>query len=222
MRPFYLSAVAFFTFTASQTTVFAEPAAPAPLTVTAQRPPRDLGGGVEAWIGPSFTNSLHRSNDLHDWGVGGSLGVLPSLRWRLLRVGALVEASTFVFTGQAINTGLVIGPSWQPLPALRLELLAEGGLHSFFGIGGGLFVDSTSGETSAELPYAGVRASIAWRFGKEHRGILGGWFSFRDDLMRRTASPTVTTCLFGCSSERESWNVGGESFTLGIRVGFES
>ena len=65
------------------------------------------------------------------------------------------------------------GVTWQATPVVRLDLLAEGGLSTYFNVGQDLFVTHVEGDRFALLPFAGVRAGLGWRFGPRKQGVVG-------------------------------------------------
>lgn len=154
-----------------------------------------------------------------DFGFG--FGLQWTLRWKLLRAGVDGDFAMHVFAPGAAHAGLVAGLTWQPVPAVRLDLLADGGLSTYFDLGTALFVTKVEGERTAFLPYAGARVGIGWRFGPRGQGVVGLYLGLREDLMRRTTHLTVTSCLLGCATTDETWRMGGESFYVLSRIGWE-
>jgi hypothetical protein len=51
-------------------------------------------------------------------------------------------------------------------------------------------------------------------------GIVGLWASANDTLARTTINPTVESCFLSCSTQSPTYTVGGPSFTLGLRLGY--
>jgi hypothetical protein len=190
-----------------------ELASPSPAAPIPTRIPRvDLDGSFFADFGHWYN---------HNTSGGSGVGVETSITMRLgaLRLGGFTDVES-MFGATSIQGGLLVGPSWTPLPALRLDATGELGGNYVFGIGQDLFVGQTSGQTTAFLPFAGARLSASLRVGREHHGVIGLWGGFREDLTRETR---VTTCTsgWGCDRTPQTTTLGGESFLAGLRLGFE-
>lgn len=190
---------------------------PAPV---AQRP---FGWSLEGGIGINAINGAIREGQNPgqpiDYGLG--FGLQWTLRWKLLRIGLDGDIAMHIFAPGTVHAGLVAGVTWQATPVVRLDLLAEGGLSTYFNVGEDLFVTHVEGDRFAALPFAGVRAGLGWRFGPRKQGIFGLYLGFREDLMRKTLHPIVTSCLLGCSTVEETWKMGGESYYVLTRIGWE-
>jgi hypothetical protein len=157
----------------------------------------------------------------HDTSGGTGVGFETTVTTRLgaLRVGSFTDFESLIGP-TSIQGGFLAGPTWAPVPALRLDAIGELGGNYVFGIGQDLFVGQTSGQTTAFLPFVGARLSASLRVGREHHGVIGLWGGFREDLTRETR---VTTCNsgWGCDRTPQTTTLGGESFLAGLRFGFE-
>jgi hypothetical protein len=105
-----------------------------------------------------------------------------------------------------------------PNPSSRFELLAEGGVQSISNIGGGLFSNVVAGG-NATLPYFGARGSLSALLGRSHTFLLGWWLNVGSTLVHTTVNPTVQFCFLGCSTATETHDVGGWTFSTGLRLG---
>jgi hypothetical protein len=190
-------------------------AAPARAEITGD----EVGYGAEVWIGPSFTNHVQADPSTSAWDGGVDLGLLISVRWRILRGGIFADYAGDLFNADSTHVGGLGGVGWEALSWLRLEALGELGVDHLTHVGSDLF-SNTSGDNSAFFPFIGVRLGIALRLGWENAGTLGLWFGFREDLGRATVHPTEEG-WFGSPPTTQTWNVGGESFWIGLRAGLE-
>ncbi len=186
-------------------------AAPARAEITGDQ----IGGGAELTLGYTYGNNGQRLDPTPSnsaWQNGGVVGVLTSLRWRNLRGGLFGEIDGNFGPG-GYRIGNASGIAWEPAPGLRFEALGEIGVHA---IVAHYLLDSSSGDDTALFPFLGARLGFAFRLGWEHAGTLGLWLGLRADLGRATLHPTVFD-----DSRAQTWNVGGESFWIGLRLGLE-
>lgn len=175
--------------------------------------------GFELTLGTGIADGSHEASHA-GWTAAGSIGAITSLRWRHLRAGVVVDLTGVVFQANELHLGAIAGGTWDVGRSLRLEVLGELGADYVYNIGGqDLFTTGSTGDTTAWLPFAGLRLSAAWHVGSNE--LIGLWLGVREDLSRATVLPDVTSCLFGCSTSHEEWHAGGTTVTLGFRIGFE-
>ena len=151
-------------------------------------------------------------------GAGGS----PSAsRGSITRDGSRPASGQFALFGSSSTIlGVLAGVKGDPLPWLRLELLAEGGANSVSGAGTELFSSSLSGD-NAVLPYLGGRAGVSALLGHSRRFVLGWWVSGGDDVGQVTIHPVIQSCFLMCSQTAETFTIGGPSWSTGLRIGGE-
>lgn len=203
------------------------PRAPAP---SPQPPPRDFDRGFEG--GPVISVSNGAPKDGHDtpsFACGGGFGAQFTFRWKWLRYGFDADFALHPGAFDTVHLGLLAGVTFRPIPALRIDLLADTGMAMYFRLDPvnfgeiyGITDETVSGSNNALLPYAGGRAGIAWRFGSRYQGVFGVNLGFREDLTRHTLQRTTRSCfLAACGTTEQVWHIGGEGFYLMARIGFE-
>ncbi|HEY2518423.1 MAG TPA: hypothetical protein VGI39_46460 [Polyangiaceae bacterium] len=183
-----------------------------------EAPPARFGFDAEALFFYGITDSYRSASNNEQVIVG--IGGLAALRVGALRFGGTVDTGALIFgSASTTHVGALGGASWLPRPWLTLRGDLEAGAHYTSGIGGGLFVDSVAGDTTALLPYAGLRTSALIRAGNF---LIGLSAVAREDLGRRTVTPEVTSCFLSCATTQETWRAGGESLDVGLTLGFET
>ena len=83
----------------------------------------------------------------------------------MARVGITADLGGILLSGSRAHLGVVAGIVFDLAAPFRVEVLAEGGMSNYRGLGDRLFVPHVTGDDAATLPYLGGRASFAWRFG---------------------------------------------------------
>ncbi len=184
----------------------------------------DHYGELRVAIGAGATNSAHSQDD-----PNGSQGdVLAGVTASMLgRRGWLVLGATGSLEGELFGArhtflGFVTGVA-VPGETAHFELLSEIGAHMMSSIGDG-FLTTTSGETSAELPYVGAQARISIDPGVVKHLAFDVAVTGRFDLARSENRIHVDQgfCMDDCESRLEIWDVGGQSVdvSLGLRYLF--
>ncbi len=131
-----------------------------------------------------------------------TLGIDAVASYKFLRVGALGETSGGVFGSELYTLGAVVGVGTSELDDhLEANLGVEGGAHFYRRLGDHLFSSNVSGG-SADLPFAGIRASLTYRFGKSRVFGLGVLGFVRTDLGHAAADATVDSWGDGKSTEK--------------------
>ncbi len=157
------------------------------------------------------------------------IGVLGSVRCNYLRLGGTLGVLSAVVGSHRLQAGALAGVTI-PGAHATIELLAEGGLHHYFGVGSGMFVHNVSGETRANLPYLGARVSLgrriesvswlSWLSWLGSGGVVRAFFAFQVDLATRTLRQDVTAGIMGSSTREVLQPVGGGTAMFGLSVGF--
>jgi hypothetical protein len=177
----------------------------------------------EGWFFFDTSNAYRvAGTPAHTWGYG--YGAMVSARIEALRVGVFGDVAAQGVGPRSLCGGVVLGPSWAPLPWLQVDALGEIGAHDIYDIGDGLF--ATSGGPSTVLPFLGARLSAARRFGPGHHAVLGLSLGFREDVGQQSNATPGISCIARCSTAAQStaskaWSIGGESWLAGVRLGFE-
>jgi hypothetical protein len=146
------------------------------------------------------------------------LGLVLTHREGSLLLGAKGDAQGTVFGPSSSHIGVLGGFVIDLGPRSRLELTGHGGIHATSGIGDGLFVTAVRGDRSASAPYVGTRVALAWR--PRQSLYVTFWMASAHDLVQQRADVQVTSCLFGCVTNAESYEVGGHEITGGIGLGW--
>lgn len=149
-------------------------------------------------------------------------GVSALFRLKSLELGFALQDGGEVWGTHHLHVGGVGGLALDPLPWMRVEILAELGAHSMDDIGSGLFVSATT-PLDAVFPYAGLRLGWTARFGKGPvRPLVGVWTTLQADLGARETVVQERTCfLFGCSTAPAEYELGGLTAGVAIRAGVE-
>ncbi|HUH01943.1 MAG TPA: hypothetical protein VML75_08090 [Kofleriaceae bacterium] len=150
-----------------------------------------------------------------------SLGLSVLARRKSLIYGATTQVGSSIFGAGHTYVGGVFGLA-SPGSGAHVELLAEGGAHIVSGLGNDLF-STTSGETSATLPYLGSQVRLSLDPGDPKHLVFDLAVTGRVDLLTAEREVMTTSCFFGCSSQRETWRAGGQSIdvTLGLSYQFD-
>jgi hypothetical protein len=191
---------------------------PSEIASAAPSPPRTQGLVWDGWLGGG-ASSLVKGYDGAGVFAFGSTGLYHN-SWLEMGSGVTVQLAPFGPFASTVLGGLVGLKSDDTDVHSRYELLAEVGAD-FVDVGGGLFVNSVD-HGSATLPYLGARGAFSFLLGRSHRFVLGVWASAGDAVGTTVVHPVVTTCLLGCSTETETYTIGGFSWTIGLRIGGEA
>jgi hypothetical protein len=151
--------------------------------------------------------------------VFGFTGLYHS-QWFELGTSFTVQDTVFGFAS-VIFSGLAGVKADDLDNHVRYELLAEGGADFVGGVGGGILVNSVE-HGSATLPYLGGRGGMSFLLGERHRFVLGVWTSAGEAIGTTVIHPVVNSCFLGCSSDTETYTIGGFSWTAGLRIGGEA
>jgi hypothetical protein len=168
---------------------------------------------LDGWLGGGASSVIKEDGTAGTVALG--LTGLYYHRWLEVGLGYTAEAALFYFTTQV--PGLLAGVKLDPVPWLRFDLLAESGASIVSRVGSGLFVKSLQGDDAA-LPYLGGKASVSVRVVK-HRVLIGWWVNAGEAMRGTTLNPTVETCFLGCSVSQQTFTFGGESWSMGLRIG---
>lgn len=160
-----------------------------------------------------------------DEGCGSTIieyGVTGILRLRPVELGFVLQEGGEVWGTHHLVIGAVGGVAFDPLGWMRVEALAELGVHSMDDIGSGLFV-SASEPFDAAFPYAGLRLGWTARFGSGPvRPLVGVWTTLQADLGDRDTEVQERTCfIFGCSTSPAEYDLGGITAAVAVRAGIE-
>lgn len=179
-------------------------------------PVGDHGFMLDVWLGGGRSAAL---KETVRWGAGVGVTGIYHYRWLELGVGYRVEAAVFSYVSQV--PGVLAGVKTDPYPWLRFELLAEGDAYIVSDVGDELFSTVVSGETGAVRPYLGGRWGMSLLLGDPHQFLLGWWVNAGEATGQVTMHPVVQSCFLGCSTETETFTLGGPSWSMGLRIGGE-
>ncbi len=151
-------------------------------------------------------------------GSFNATGLTAILKVGLLEAGLLWEGGLDFRSTQSGVVGPLLGVGLEPLDWLRVEGLAEIGGHQLSNIGGGSGL-SISGDTSAWLPYVGLRPGVSLRLPVGPvKMILGAWAFARWDLQSKQATVNITS---QAGTTVNTYQLGGSTVGLVGRVGVE-
>jgi hypothetical protein len=185
---------------------------------------RLLGRGQSATLEPlaligSSTSVCAAGDDcgttLMEYGVTG-----------ILRLGAFELGFVFQDGGEVWGTrhshlGALGGLAIDPSSWMRLEVLAEAGVHFLDDIGSTLFVEPTVNDDAA-FAYVGLRLGWTARFGAGPiRPLVGLWGILQADVGARDEVVTSDVCLFTCSTNPTEYELGGVTAAVAVRAGVE-
>lgn len=208
--------------------------------------PRAHDGGMEKPPAPRVPAPKSRAISLdagfgagaqdHRWDGGrwqgtAHLAVAALYRPSALTLGIAADVGGAPFDASQEFVGALAGTTWVLSQHIRLDTLGELGVH-VEQPSSGLDIFGTSrvvgGDQSFALPYAGIRISPAWLFGRgTTRFLLGAWLNARQDLISKTARFDVTFCsdafseTSSCSTSGYSYAADGLHLAGGIRLGAE-
>jgi hypothetical protein len=182
-------------------------------------PPKKTQGLVlDGWIGGGATGVVRE--DSNTGFIAFGFTGLYHTQWFELGMSFTIQDTVFAFDS-AIFSALAGVKTEVMGGVVRYELLAEGGADFVGGVGGGLFANSVD-HGSATLPYLGGRAAISYLLGNSHRFVLGAWVSAGDAIGTTVVHPVVSSCFLECSTNTETYTIGGPSWTIGLRIGGEA
>jgi hypothetical protein len=160
-----------------------------------------------------------RSSDSDGTESTVSLGVSVLARRKSLIYGATTQVGSSIFGAGHTHLGGVLGLA-SPGRGAYFSLLAEGGAHVVSDLGNDLF-STTSGETSATLPYLGSQVRLILDPGDPKHLVLDLAVTGRVDLLSAEREVMTTSCFFGCSSQRETWRAGGQSVDVSLGLSYQ-
>ena len=167
---------------------------------------------LDGWIGGSSSPVV---NGNHDGSF--AIGFTGLFRYDWLETGFGLSAGTEFFGAGYVSGSVLAGAAFNPAPWFQVDLLGEVGAQSISGLGSGLF-DNVEDGGGATVPYFGGRTGLSFLLGRSHRFVLGWWFA--PGFSERTiVHATVQTCLLGCDTSSETFDVGGFTFASGLRLG---
>jgi hypothetical protein len=177
---------------------------------TAEQRDRDRYTELQVGFGVGATNAAQTA----DSGVesAGSMGFMLLVRRHAQLVGASAKFSGEIFGPSHGYVGAMVGYAGSGRIA-HLELLAEAGVHTITGLGNDLFAEPM-GDSSAMLPYVGLRSRLVLDPGDPNGVVFELGAATRIDATRKDKTVVTETCFFGCSTERQEWQLGGSSAEL--------
>lgn len=136
-----------------------------------------------------------------------------------LVAGAVLEGSSTIFGYDAVTTGLLAGYELRPTRSWRFGAFVEGGERFYARADGSIFGPPG---VSAQMPYLGVRANVAYVF--KNGFSLGGFGLARTDLERRTVTYTYWDDGWfdsGSGQSTATAHVGTVEAVAGVQLGWE-
>lgn len=204
-----------------QVAIGAGPGLTAP-TVRSVATPPPSDHYTELRIGTGFggTNAAERTDagggDAAEPAVGLGMSVLARRQNRVYGVTAQLLGT--IFGPGHTHLGGVFGLA-APGDRAHVELLAEGGIHIVSGLGNDLFTESTGNDT-VELPYFGTQVRLSIDPGARGHLTIDLAVAGRVDLLRAEQQVMTTTCFLGCSTDQETWRVGGQSIDASVGLSY--
>lgn len=190
---------------------------PAPGDTALAAPTSSSRVGVHALIAAGASSAVAEQGAPHDLTMAMALGAELSLEAGGWVFGLGPTLSVALFEHQEIHVGLSAARRLELTSWLTADVGAEAGAHHVWDIGDGLFVSST-GDTTATLPFVGARAALTFRIPMGVTALdLSLALRARADLSRQSVAPTVTG-LFGDAAPR-GYEVGGQSLLGGLVIG---
>lgn len=148
-------------------------------------------------------------------------GVTAVARLRPVELGFVLQEGGEIWGTQHLHLGALGGVALDPLAWMRVELLAELGVHAMDDIGADLFTAPTP-PLDAVFPYVGLRLGWTARFGDGPvRPLVGVWTSLQADLGARETVVEQRTCFIGCSTAATEYELGGLTAAVAVRAGVE-
>jgi hypothetical protein len=162
--------------------------------------------GYRAEYEPTAHLGLSAIAVLDGWVVGGVIDGIPPI------MNGMTES----------HGGLVVGYQLGLGARARVQLCGEIGRHGFDHIGESI-LQSSSGETSAALPYAGARAALTIE-GRHHLFVSASLVG-RSDLYQREVQVDIRSFCIQCDGadrtpSPERWRLGGSELQWSIGGGF--
>lgn len=176
----------------------------------------DRGLAMNGWAAIGADRSVNHvsgGEPLHEGMVLGGLTTMVNIRH--VEIGASVDGMPAIFGDGRLSLGGLAG--WQASrgPAVRLHVLAEGGLHVFTDVGGGIF--SHQEGASTWLPYLGLRIGATRTIPAGRHFDVGVWLFARNDIGTERVT-TVDSGFFGPSTSTQ-YDVGGLTAGLALHIG---
>lgn len=190
-----------------------------------QREPPPLAVPTPTFIDVAFDiGGVSSSNNSYQGGPEFGATILVR-RW-MLEVGPTANgAAQFLSPTSRSDAGLLLGVGTQALSFIGGDLLLEGGIRHYSGMGGCSFLCNYSG-VSGDVPYIGLRAGATLHPFHEPRTVFVGglWFFLSRDLTSRLVGFDYSgSGLFGPTSGSETVAIGGATeFGLAIRLGWDT
>lgn len=184
----------------------------------AEEPASDHYVDLRLAVGGGATDAAHRMGDSTPRDGSAALSLSVTSRRGTMIYGVSGSTGGTIFGPGHTYVGGLVGAATGG-PRAHVELLGEAGVHTASGLGDDLFTTS-AGNTSVMLPYAGAQARLSFDPGDLGHLVFDLTVAGRTDLSRAETQVTTTTCFFGCSSERESWRIGGTSVDVTLGFGY--
>jgi hypothetical protein len=173
---------------------------------------------LDGWVGAGASSVVDRnSTAMAALGFAG----LYHGNWLELGAGLTWQPGLEGFGTSSVIATLLAGIKVDPVPRLRLEFLAEGGVD-YVSLGGDQSQTVDSGG-NATLPYVGGRVGVSFPLGKTRRLVLGWWMSGGAAIGPVVVHSVVTSCnaALACTSAPQTDTFGGGIWSTGLRIGGE-
>jgi hypothetical protein len=160
------------------------------------------------------------------FGGGPAIGATLLFRYSMIEAGATVDAASQVLSPTSrVDVGGLVGVGSQEWSFVGGDLLLEGGVRSYQGMGGCSFLCNYPG-VSGSVPYVGLRAGATLHpIHTPSTVFVGGlWFYVSRDLASQSQTFAYSgQGLFGPESGTQTVAIGGATeFGVNLRLGWDT
>jgi hypothetical protein len=212
-----LAALTLLTLTALTSTAHADP-----LPAETPDPP---ASGKPIFLDVAFgAGGVSSSNA--SFGGGPAIGATLLFRYSMIEAGATADAATEGLSpANRVDVGGLVGVGSQEWSFVGGDLLLEGGVRTYEGMGGCSFLCNYPG-VSGSVPYVGLRAGATLHpIHTPSTVFVGGlWFFVSRDLASQSQTFAYSgQGLFGPESGTQTVAIGGATeFGVSLRLGWDT
>jgi hypothetical protein len=176
---------------------------------------------VDVTAGAGFVSSSNAS-----FGGGPAIGATLLFRHSMIEAGATVDAATQLLSpASRVDVGGLVGVGSQEWSFVGGDLLLEGGVRTYDGMGGCSFLCNYPG-VSGSVPYLGLRAGATLHpIHTRSTVFVGGlWLSVSRDLASQSQTFAYSgQGLLGPESGTHTVAIGGATeFGVNLRLGWDT